>query len=156
MLERRSHSREAAKLEEGRRALKAELRFRDGEKALRRRDYEGALASFEEAVRLFGEEGEYHAYLGYALFQTRRDDRQAEKEAIGHIRRGRKLAPDREKPYLLLGRLHREAGRVQGAEKCFTRVLQINPDCVEAVRELRLIHMRRQKAKGRLARLLRR
>jgi len=156
VLERQSHTREAAKLEEGRRALKAELRFRDGEKALRRRDYEGALASFEEAVRLFGEEGEYHAYLGYALFQVRRGDRQGEKEAIGHIRRGRKLAPDREKPYLLLGRLHREAGRVQSAEKCFTRVLQINPDCVEAVRELRLIHMRRQKAKGRLARLLRR
>jgi CheY-like chemotaxis protein/DnaJ-domain-containing protein 1 len=156
LIERQADSRDARELEEGRRALQAELRFQEGEKLLRRRDYEGALASFEEAVTLFPEEGEYHAYRGWALFLARRGDPRAEKEALSHIRKGRKLAPDREKPYLFLGRLHREAGRAQNAEKCFTRVLQINPDCVEAVRELRLIHMRREKAKGRIGRWLRR
>jgi hypothetical protein len=34
--------------------------------------------------------------------------------------------------------------------------LQLKPDCVEAMREIRLIHMRRQKAKGLIGRLLRR
>jgi hypothetical protein len=38
----------------------------------------------------------------------------------------------------------------------FTRAVQVQPDCVEALRELRLINMRRQKEKGFIGRLLRR
>jgi hypothetical protein len=38
----------------------------------------------------------------------------------------------------------------------FTRAVQIQPECVEALRELRLINMRREKEKGLIARLLRR
>ncbi len=79
-----------------------------------------------------------------------------EDRALAQIRKGRKLAPEREKPYLFLGRLHRQAGRTDNAEKCFMRALQLKPDCVEAMREIRLIQMRRQKAKGLLGRLLRR
>ena len=78
------------------------------------------------------------------------------QEALLHVRRGRKLAPTREKPYLFLGRLHHAAGRIDAAEKCLTRALQLDPDCVEAMRELRLIQMRRKKARGLVDRLLRR
>ena len=42
------------------------------------------------------------------------------------------------------------------AEKMFTRAVQLDPDCVEALRELRLIHMRREKSKGLVRRILRR
>jgi CheY-like chemotaxis protein/DnaJ-domain-containing protein 1 len=149
-------TRKAAQAEEGRRALQAELRFQEGERALRKRDYEEALRCFAEAVTLHPEEGEYHAYRGWALFLARPGNPTAEREAVAHLRRARKLAPDREKPYLFLGRLHREAGRSEHAQKCFTRALQINPSSVEAVRELRLIQMRASKAKGRIARWLRR
>ena len=40
--------------------------------------------------------------------------------------------------------------------KMFTRAVQIQPDCVEALRELRLINMRREKEKSFIGRLLRR
>ena len=156
VLELGKGSRKAAEAEEGKRALQAELRFQEGERSLRKREYEAALLCFAEAVALHSEEGEYHAYRGWALFLARPGNPTAEKEALAHLRRGRKLAPDREKPYLFLGRLHREAGRSEHAQKCFTRALQINPSCVEAVRELRLIQMRERKAKGRIARWLRR
>jgi tetratricopeptide (TPR) repeat protein len=142
--------------EDGQRALQAELRFQEGERSLRKREYDEALRCFAEAVALHPEEGEYHAYRGWALFLAHPGNPTAEREALAHIRRGRKLAPDREKPYLFLGRLHREAGRSEQAQKCFTRALQINPSGVEAVRELRLIQMRERKTKGRLARWLRR
>jgi tetratricopeptide (TPR) repeat protein len=75
-------------------------------------------------------------------------------EAIEHVRRGVKLARDREKPYLYLGRLYKAIGRTAAAEKMFTRAVQIRPDSVESLRELRLINMRRGKAKGLIGRLL--
>ncbi|MEN8185077.1 MAG: DnaJ domain-containing protein, partial [Myxococcota bacterium] len=156
LLELRNDSREAAELEEGRRALQAELRFQEGERQLQKRDAAAALSCFEEAAKMYPDEGEYHAYLGWALYLTRPDDAEVEKRALALIRKGRKLAPEREKPYLFLGRLHRQAGRSDNAEKCFMRALQLKPDCVEAMREIRLIGMRRQKAKGLFGRLLRR
>jgi hypothetical protein len=38
----------------------------------------------------------------------------------------------------------------------FSRAVRIQPECVEALRELRLINMRRQKSKSLIGRLLRR
>ena len=67
-----------------------------------------------------------------------------------------KLARDQEKPYLFLGRLCKVVGDGHGAEQMFTRAVQIRPDCVEAMRELRLINMRKDKGRGLIGRLLRR
>ncbi len=72
------------------------------------------------------------------------------------MRRGLKLAGHREKPYLFMGRLCKAIDRTEAAEKMFNRAVQVQPDCAEALSELRLIEMRRQKAKGIIARLLRR
>ena len=74
------------------------------------------------------------------------------EEAIEHVRRGAKLARDREKPYLFLGRLYKVIGRMRAAEKMFARAVQIQPDCVDALRELRLINMRREKNRSLLSR----
>jgi curved DNA-binding protein CbpA len=155
-LDRRKQEAEAAELEEGHRALRAELEFQKGEGRLRSRDYQGALESFQWALDLYPEEGEYHAYVGWASYLARGKTPEARKEALRHLRRAAKLAPDREKPYLFLGRLYREAGRADVAERAFARALQLQPDCVEALRELRLIEMRRQKTKGLIARIFRR
>ena len=78
------------------------------------------------------------------------------EEAIEHCKRGLTLASDREKPYLFMGRLCKATGRAGAAERMFARAVQIQPDCVEALRELRLINMRRDKVKGLIRRLLRR
>ena len=68
----------------------------------------------------------------------------------------RKLAPAREKPYLFLGRLYKAANRERLAEKVLVRALQLDPDCVEALRELRLLNMRRERSRGLVRRILRR
>jgi cytochrome c-type biogenesis protein CcmH/NrfG len=57
---------------------------------------------------------------------------------------------------LFLGRLYKVMGKVDLAERMFTRAVQIQPECVEAMRELRLINLRREKSRGLLNRLLRR
>ena len=70
--------------------------------------------------------------------------------------RGRKLAPDRRTPYLFLARLSQAAGQIEHAERMYARTIQIDPDCVEAQRELRLVRMRQDKARGIVGRILRR
>ena len=156
VLARRRAGREAAQRDEGRRAVEAELRFQKGKAALRQSDYEAALAHFREAIELFPEEGEYHAHLGWTLHCSRPDDLKRAEEAITHVKRGIKLASDREKPYLFMGRICNAIGRPEAAMKMFARALHIQPDCVEALRELRLLNMRREKERGFIARMLRR
>ena len=156
LLARRRASREAAERDEGRRAVDAELCFQKGQMALRQRAYDLALRCFREASDLHPAEGEYHAHVGWALHCCHPDDPKQAEEALRHIKQGMKLAPDREKPYLFMGRVCQATGRPDVAVKMFTRAVQIQPECVEALRELRLIHMRREKEKGLIARLLRR
>ena len=102
------------------------------------------------------EEGEYHAHYGWCLHLCHPDESAMLEEAIEHVHRGLKLARDREKPYLFLGRLYKVTGRMNAAEKMFTRAVQVAPNSVEALRELRLITIRKEKSKGLIGRLLRR
>ncbi len=149
-------AREAALREEGRRALDAEVQFQKGEASLRSHEHQAALAYFGKALELYPDEGEYHAHYGWALHLCHPEDPAITAEALEHVERGIKLAAHREKPYLFLGRILMTVERVREAEKMFARAVQIQPDCVEALRELRLLKQRREKGKGFIRRLLRR
>ena len=100
--------------------------------------------------------GEYLAYLGWTRFLSAQRDESAQKEAVKALRKAAKLAPDSEKPYLFLGQLLKATGRHEPAERMFVKAVQVKSDCVEALRELRLINLRREKQKGLVRRLLRR
>jgi CheY-like chemotaxis protein len=143
-------------IDEGQRAVRAELEYQKGEAALRARRPELALAHFQAAVDAYPDEGEYHACLGWALHLTAPTSSTNLKRAFAHVQKGRKLAPDRAKPYLFLGRLHLVEERQEVATKMFSRAVQLDPDCLEAVRELRLINMRREKSRTLVQRILRR
>ncbi len=151
----RSDRREADR-DAGRRALQAETHFQRGERLLAERDYESALLEFGRAMEHFPSEGEYRAHYGWCLHLCHPDNAAMLGEAVEHCREGLKLAKDREKPYLLLGRLYKAMGKVGAAKKMFTRAVQIKPQCVEAMRELRIMDMRRDKDKGVLKRIFRR
>lgn len=144
----------AAREEAELRKLEAERAHQRGELELKQRAFEAALASFGRALELNPNEGEYVALYGWALHLCHPDNAQMAHEALEHIRRGIKLAPEREKPYLLMGRLCKATGRPEVAEKMFARAVQIQPDCVEALREIRLINMRRGQQKGLIGRLI--
>jgi CheY-like chemotaxis protein len=156
LLGQRKADREAAERAEGRRALDAEIQFQEGDAALRARDYPTALRCFGRALEYYPEEGDYHAHYGWALHLSHPNNTAIANEALEHVQRALKLAPDREKPYLFMGRLCKAIGRAGAAEKMFARALKIQPDCLDALRELRLINMRREKGKSLIGRLLRR
>jgi CheY-like chemotaxis protein/Flp pilus assembly protein TadD len=146
----------AEEMAEGQRAVRAELEFQKGEAALRARRPDVALTHFQNAVDTYPDEGEYHASLGYALHLSKPGDPSTRKKAYAHIQKGRKLAPDRAKPYLYLGRMALFEERADVAERMFAEAVQCDPDCLDALRELRLINMRRQKSKTIVQRILRR
>lgn len=156
LLDRKRAERGAVAQQEARRAIDAERHFQEGEAGLKQRAYEVSLACFGKALQLYPEEGEYHAHYGWTLHLCHPDNATMAEEAMEHIKRGIKLASNREKPYLLMGRLCKAMGRAGAAERMFTRAAQIQPSCVEALRELRLINMRREKKKGLIGRMLRR
>ena len=155
LLELKKGARQAAQAQQEERLLEAEVEFQKGEAFLRSRSYEAALLCFGNALQRKPEEGEYHAHYGWCLFLIHQDESAMVGEAIEHVRRGLKLARDHDKPYLFLGRLHKATGNIDAAEKMFTRAVQIRPESVEALRELRLINMRRGK-QGLIGRILRR
>jgi len=140
--------REDAVEEEGRRALQAETEFQKGEAKMAARDYEGALLNFGRAMENFPSEGEYRSHYGWCLYLCHPENDVMLGEALEHCREGVKLAKDREKPYLLLGRLYKAMGKAVAAKKMFSRAVQIKPQCVEAMRELRIMNMRRDKDKS--------
>jgi tetratricopeptide (TPR) repeat protein len=156
LLGRKRAEREAKNTKQAERALEAERAFRDGDTALKARDYEGALRWFGKALQLYPDEGDHHAHYGYVLYLCHPSDPAMVGEAMEHVRRGLKTSSHREKSFLFMGRLHKALGQNEVAEKMFTRAVQIQPECVEAMRELRLINMRREKSKGLITRLLKR
>ncbi|MEB2343944.1 MAG: response regulator [Deltaproteobacteria bacterium] len=148
-------ARNAKAQEEAQRALAAEQEFQRGEARLRAYDWAGALAHFERACELYPDEGEYLAFYGWSYYLTHGHDEQVFRKAFELVRRGAKLAPERDKPYLFLGRLCQAAGRLEMAEKMFTKAVERRPDSTEALRELRLLAMRKPK-QGIVGRILRR
>jgi len=132
--------------------------YRKGQELLNSQDWAGALQSFQRAVELNDEDGEYHACLGWAMYLVHGTDPEPLRTAIAHARRGMKLAPEHFHPALILGRLYQFTNRLDLATKALKRAVQLNPESIEAVRELRIMRMREQRpsGKGLVSRILRR
>jgi CheY-like chemotaxis protein/tetratricopeptide (TPR) repeat protein len=130
----------AARLEDlASRGLDAEAWFRRGNGYLQAKSYEPAVEAYGMAAHLDPKEGEYLARLGYAQFLHEPKDAVVLKEALENIANGIKLSPDREKPYVYLGKIFRENGAEGRARKMFENALRIKPDCHEALQELGLL-----------------
>lgn len=119
--------------------LAAEGKFQKGDDLLKKRQYKEAHQAFREAVGLYPEEGEFHAFVGWSLFQLNPREDPAVQQAMDHIETAIRLNPRLEKSYLFLGYIHKATGRPDKAEKQFEKAIQCNPDCTEALRELRIL-----------------
>jgi curved DNA-binding protein CbpA len=117
----------------------AEGRFRKGEELMRRAQYQEARRYFEEAIQLYPDEGEFHAWLAWAIFQTAPNSEQAMDAALEELDQAIRLNPRLDKGYLFSGYIYKQAGRPDKASKQFERALECNPECTEALHELRIL-----------------
>ena len=110
---------------------------------MRQRRFGEAEAAFRKACELIPDAGEYHAFLGWAIFQGNPHHPLLQQQAQEELRHGVELSPRVDRTHLFLGYFLNQVGKTSPAEHEFELAIQCNPDCAEALRELRLINARR-------------
>ena len=120
--------------------FKAEDLFRRAKAIIKRGNPAGAEPLLQEAVSLNRGEPEFWSYLGYAIYCARGNDAISEvKEAFQHAQAG---TQELDSVYDFQGKIARVEGDLSTAKARFRKALELNPENVEAERELRLITMR--------------
>jgi len=125
------------------RGLDAEAWFHKGDRCMHAKDYAEAIGAYGMAAHLDPKEGDYLARLGYAQFLNSPKDPLVLREALQNIATGIKLCPNREKPYIYLGKIFQQNGANDRARKMFKNAVRINPNCHEAAQALHLMKQRR-------------
>jgi tetratricopeptide (TPR) repeat protein len=114
---------------------------------LRKRDYRQALEHFEQAYRLNDREGEHLAWIAWTRFCDPKSDRKAIlPQAIRDLKKAIEISPRRPQSHFFLGELYVASGEEKRALAAFEKVIEINPNHVDALRQLRLIRMRQERA----------
>ncbi|MBI5827049.1 MAG: AAA family ATPase [Deltaproteobacteria bacterium] len=118
--------------------LNAEFLFVKAKSALLNRDYRGALEILEKITDINPLEGEYWAYLGWAVYNG---DHGRIKEAQALIKDSIDLDNDIDMAWYFLGVLFLEQGDLSWAERAFKTAHAKNPWISEALVELKRLEM---------------
>jgi len=125
--------------------LKAETAFQKGRHMVRSRNFPEALKQLQVSIDHSPDEPEYITLYAWALYRSRQNDPTAQDRAVQMLQRSAVLNGEHDLTHLYLGLIFKEKGREREAEKQFELAIQCNPDCTEALRELRLFNLRREK-----------
>jgi hypothetical protein len=132
---------ELGRIETGR-LLAAEGQFHRAKALLARKKLKAAYARLVEATELDSDEGDYHAYLGWTVFQMSPHNPLALKVAFDELAKAVALNPQGDKGYLLRGYIHEARGELDRARADFEQALQLGQDRHEALRALRRMNER--------------
>ncbi len=122
--------------------LRAELLFSDATEAIKAKDYEKAIDLLRVCVKLNPDERVFMESLAKAMFlkwQSTGRDNSLEIKRL--IRDGIKKFPKSDTIYVILGWVLKNEKSPRAAD-AFRRALKINPDNLDAQREMRLYYMR--------------
>ncbi len=118
--------------------LAAEELFQKGTILVKARKFPEAVKMLDEALKA-ADEGEYFAWRGYAKFFTFPDKKLGHVEAMKDInvclKRNDKIAA----VWYFQGHIAKLLGDLAAAKKHFARCIQLNPEHLDAQRELRLM-----------------
>jgi tetratricopeptide (TPR) repeat protein len=78
------------------------------------------------------------------LFKSAPENREIQQQAMEVLLASREINPSFDLTHLYLGQVYQAQDKERQAEKSFEMAVQANPDCTEALRELRLINLRRE------------
>ncbi|MCZ7583935.1 MAG: DnaJ domain-containing protein [Deltaproteobacteria bacterium] len=130
--------------------LAAEQAFNAGALAVKQMDWLAARKHFSEAIELFPEEAEYHAYLGWTIYnQPGQPLGERTNQARALLEKALQMNPRSDKAYYFLGRLLKDAGVLEKAAIMFAQAFRHNKNNNEAKRELKYIQsLRTRQAPG--------
>ncbi|HET6982197.1 MAG TPA: DnaJ domain-containing protein, partial [Myxococcaceae bacterium] len=118
--------------------LQAEETFNKGTALVRARRFVDAVKSFDDAIAANPREGEFYAWRGYARFFTIQDKKVAMVEALRDLNQSLKLNDRCAPAHYFIGQLYKLTGDAATALKHFKRCVTIDPQHVEAQREIRI------------------
>jgi len=124
--------------------IEAETAYQEGRTLLNIRRFGAAIKPLKRAIELSPEEPEYLTHFAWALFKATPEKAEAQNQALEVLVASRDLNPGLDLTHLYLGHIYHLQGKDRQSEKSFEMAVQANPDCTEALRELRLINLRRE------------
>jgi DNA-binding response OmpR family regulator/tetratricopeptide (TPR) repeat protein len=124
-------------------ALEAERYKKQASSLMERREWAEARQLLAKAVDLCQDAGDIRALLAWATYSSNTENASLVRKAIRELRRSIELDPKLYQAYLYLGRIYAGMGKTILAEKQFEKALQCNPDCGEALNELKIQKERR-------------
>lgn len=136
------------KLEDAQSLVNAEIQFQKGMVYYKSHDFVNAEECFKWAVKLNPNEAEYNGWLGWVLYKKQPGDSVVRKKAEAAINHALEMNPKWDQGYLFLAYLARAEKNEEKAENYFHKALECNPNNQEALREVRLINMRKKKSEG--------
>lgn len=119
--------------------LNAELLFMRARSAISRRDFSAAIATLKDITNINPAEGEYWAWLGWAIYN---EDPSKLKEAESIIKDSIDLNNDLDAAWYFLGTLFLAEGNIVWAKIAFETALAKNPWNTEALSELKRLELR--------------
>jgi tetratricopeptide (TPR) repeat protein len=121
------------------RIFASEENFQRAEILIKARKYQEGLALLEQAIEMNPEEAEFFALRGYAKFLLSKDRKQSYEECAADCRTATKMVERCLPAHLYLGHMAKVVGDLKLAKKCYSRVVELDENHVEAQRELRLM-----------------
>jgi tetratricopeptide (TPR) repeat protein len=118
--------------------LQAEERFKRGTVFMKARKYAEAVTIFDEAIQLNAEEPEFYAWRGYAKFCAAADKKAAQPEAFREIQVALKKNDRCAPAHYFLGVMAKTLGDSANALKHFRKTVELQPDHIDALREIRI------------------
>ena len=126
--------------------LQAETAFQKGIVLFRVKKYDEAQRSFAEALDLNINEAEYLMYQAWSAYKANPKSTEVVINTRKNLIRATELSPKLSLAHLYLGYLSKDEGNEKEAQRRFERAILCDPNCTEALRELRLMSMRKGKS----------
>jgi len=118
--------------------LKSEELFRKSGHYIKARKFADAVKLLDEAIQLNPEEPEFFAWRGYARFFTFEDKKTGYTEAYRDLQHCLKKNEKVASAHYFLGVIAKLCGDTSGALKHFQRTVEIQPNHIDAQREIRM------------------
>ena len=115
----------------------SEMLYRDGLALLEEKRFGAAISKLEQACRLNENESDYWAMCGWAIYRMLREAPRTVDEATNMVKKSLILNAGSELAHHTLARMHAGEGNGEAAVKFYKKTLSINPQNLEAQRELR-------------------
>jgi curved DNA-binding protein CbpA len=117
----------------------AEELFQKGSIMVKARKFADAVKMLDDAIKANAEEGEYFVWRGYAKFYGFTDRKQGQAEAMKDIAHGLKKNPNIVAAQYFMGVMAKLNGDNAGAKKAFQQCVKLDPQHIDAQRELRMM-----------------